>query len=191
MRIGLLRHGHTDWNRAGRLQGRTDRPLEEVEPARLARLALPEPWKDAAILSSPMIRAVETARIVSGKQPATDPRLTEMSFGDWEGKISLELQADPNSGFRDVEHWGWDYRPPNGESPREVFSRVSEAIAALKGDTLIVCHIAVMRAVLATAHGWNFEGEPPFKVKRYRIYGVMLDGSKMTADADPIRLVSR
>jgi len=191
MRIGLIRHGRTDWNRAGLLQGRTDRPLEDGEPERLSELALPPIWENAAVVASPLIRASETARILSGSTPPTDMRLTEMNFGDWEGRPGKELREDPHSGFRDLEYWGWNYRPPNGESPREVWARVSDAVNGMTKDTLIVCHMVVMRVILAEAHGWDFEGHPPFQIKRDRIYGVTVSDSGYSADPEPIRLVSR
>lgn len=191
MRIGLLRHGRTDWNRAGLLQGQTNRPLEEGEPERLATLALPPEWADAAVIASPLRRAAETARIVTGSMPPLDARLTEMSFGTWEGQRGKELRTDPHSGFRDLEYWSWDYRPPSGESPREVWARVSAALGDVRQDTLIVCHMVVMRVILAKAHGWNFEGHQPFLVKRDRIYGVTVSDGVFAADAEPIRLVER
>lgn len=191
MRIGLLRHGRTDWNRAGLLQGSTDRPLEDGEPERLAELALPPEWENATVIASPLIRAAETARIITGSTPPLDVRLTEMSFGTWEGRPGKELRADPHSGFRDLEYWGWDYRPPSGESPREVWERVSAALNDLTQDTLIVCHMVVMRVILAKAHGWDFEGHPPFLVKRDRIYGVTITDGIFTADPEPIRLAQR
>lgn len=191
MRIGLIRHGRTDWNRAGLLQGQTDRPLEDGEPERLAQLALPEPWDKAAIITSPLSRARETGRILTGQILPTDHRLTEMSFGDWEGKAGHDLRDDPQSGFRDVENWGWTYRPPNGETPQDVWERLRTALGDLEADTLIVCHMIVMRVVLAKAHGWDFDGEPPFKIKRDRVYGVTIEGDDLIADADPIRLIPR
>lgn len=191
MRIGLIRHGRTDWNRAGLLQGRTNRPLEPGEPERLSDLTLPEAWISADVVSSPLSRARDTARIISGTEPKTDVRLTEMSFGDWEGNSGHDLRADPNSGFRDVEYWGWNYRPPNGETPYEVWTRVSNALDELSNDTLIVCHMIVMRVVLAKAHGWDFEGAPPFQIKRDRIYGVTIENDVFTADPEPVRLVKR
>jgi len=191
MRIGLLRHGRTDWNNAGLLQGRTDRPLDDAEAERLCDFALPPPWDAAKIIASSMIRAVSTANILTGKHPQTDPRLVEINLGYWEGKTGRDLRADPNSGFRDVEYWGWDYRPPNGESPREVWDRVSEALDDLSEDTLIVCHMVVMRVVLAKAYDWGFEGQQPFQIKRDRIYGVSVEDGKLIADPEPVRLVSR
>jgi len=191
MRIGLIRHGRTDWNRAGLLQGQTDRPLEPGEPDRLKNLTLPSNWKEANVLASPLARARETAMIISGREPETDTNLTEMNFGSWEGKSGHDLRADPNSGFRDVEHWGWDYRPPQGESPREVWVRVSDALNALRTDTLIVSHMIVMRVILAKAHGWDFEGAPPFQIKRDRIYGVTVSNGALEADDAPVRLVAK
>ena len=191
MRVGLLRHGRTDWNSLGVLQGRTDRPLEDDEPERLGTLAVPPPWDEADLLASPLIRARDTARLVTGRDAAVDPRLIEMNFGAWEGLSSKDLAADPSSGFRDVEDWGWDYRPPDGESPREVWARVSAALEALERDTLIVCHLVVMRVTLAVAHGWDFDGPMPFRVKRDRIYGLTMEDGRLTADAEPVRLVQR
>lgn len=191
MRVGLLRHGRTDWNRIGVLQGRTDRPLEDEEADRLGTLTVPSPWDNADVLASPLIRARDTARLVTGREAAVDPRLIEMKFGAWEGLSSADLHADPASGFRDVEDWGWDYRPPGGESPREVWARVSAVLDSLESDTLIVCHLVVMRVVLAIAHGWNFEGPMPFRVKRDRIYGLTITDRRPAPDAEPARLIPR
>ena len=149
------------------------------------------PWDKAAMITSPLVRASETGSILSGQTAPTDPRLTEMSFGDWEGQAGRDLRDDPKSGFRDIENWGWDYRPPNGETPKEVWDRVSAALADLQEDTLIVCHMIVMRVTLAKAYGWDFDGHPPFQIKRDRIYGITIEGDKVKADPEPIRLVKR
>ena len=69
-RLALLRHGHTTWNREGRIQGRTDVPLDGAARAQLQQLHLPAPWDRAPIWSSPLSRASETAKIVSGRLPA-------------------------------------------------------------------------------------------------------------------------
>jgi len=122
MRVALLRHGRTGWNAAGRLQGRTDIPLSDDERDRLATLALPPGWRDADILSSPLSRARETAEILVQAPVATDPALIELNLGAWEGKRGVDLLADPASGYRHVEAWGWDGRPPGGETPRELLT---------------------------------------------------------------------
>lgn len=191
IRLALLRHGHTAWNRAGQIQGRSDIPLDDAARAELAAQRLPAPWDGADLWSSPLERAAETARLVSDRQPQCAPALTEMFWGDWEGKRGLDLQADPRSGFRDIEHWGWDYRPPNGESPAEVWARIEPWVFSLSQDSVAVCHIGIMRMILAKAYGWNFDGPAPFKIKRNRMFIVEIDGRKLTPLADPVRLAKR
>lgn len=192
MKIGLLRHGRTAWNDAGRLQGRTDIPITDAERSRLSGLALPDEWKTADLLASPLHRAAETARIVSGTEPATDTRLLEMNLGEWEGCRSADLLDDPSSGFRHVEDWGWAYHPPDGETLTEMRDRVQAVLDGLSRDTVIVSHIIVMRIVLAIAHDWHFDSPAPFTIKRNRIYGVerQQDGTLIPM-GEPIRLVAR
>ncbi len=123
--LAFLRHGVTGWNREGRIQGRTDIPLDPEGRDRLARLTLPPDWRDATLHASPLSRAIETASLLGNGRPVhTDPRLIEMDWGAWEGRRGHDLRADPASGYRDLEHWGWDFRPPNGESPADVRDRL-------------------------------------------------------------------
>ena len=190
-RLALLRHGHTEWNRAGQIQGRSDIPLDADARTVLSEFAPPTPWDQATLWSSPLMRAVETAELVFDRAPATDPALTEMDWGDWEGLKGVDLKADPASGFRDIEHWGWDYRPPAGESPRDVADRLNVWIGTLSGDNVAVCHIGIMRVLLAQATGWDFDGPAPFAVKRNRLFVLHLgaDGA-LTFDGIE-RLVQR
>lgn len=190
-RLALLRHGHTSWNREGRLQGCTDIPLDDEARAALARLRLPEPWDGAALVSSPLERAVETATLVGGRAPRIAPALTEMYWGDWEGLKGADLAADPQSGFRHIEDWGWDYRPPGGESPGELRDRLRPWLLALAEDTVAVTHIGVMRIILALAHGWDFAGPPPFRIGRNRLFVVTLEGDSLIPDPSPARLTPR
>lgn len=189
IRLALLRHGHTAWNRAGQIQGRSDIPLDEAARVELSEFTLPAPWDQADLWSSPLSRAVETAEIVAGRAPKTAPALTEMFWGDWEGKKGLDLKSDPRSGFRDIEQWGWHYRPPNGETPAEVWSRLAPWVDTLQRDTVAVCHIGIMRMILARAHGWNFDGPAPFRIKRNRLFVVEIDGTTLTPWAAPVRLI--
>lgn len=170
MRLALLRHGHTAWNRAGRIQGRTDIPLDLNARAELAKLTLPDGWKNARIVSSPLSRAVSTARLISDRTAEVVPELIEMGWGVWEGQCGKDLQADPNCPYRDIETWGMDFRPPNGESVGELIRRVGNWAGSLTEDTVAICHIGVMRALLARPLGWDFTGPPPVLVKRNRLY---------------------
>ena len=88
-RLYLVRHGQTDWNLAGKLQGQTDIPLNETgrQQAKQAKKLLGNLSFDA-VYSSPLSRAVETAQLISGHstlQIITDERIKEIAFGQWEG----------------------------------------------------------------------------------------------------------
>ncbi|MCX7304469.1 MAG: histidine phosphatase family protein [Hyphomicrobiales bacterium] len=186
-----MRHGHTAWNRAGRIQGCTDEPLDEQARRHLASLQVPESLGDAAVMSSPLARAVETARIVFRREPAIASALMEMDWGRWEGQCGIDLLAHANSGYRHIEEWGWDYRPPGGETPRGVLARLQPWLDGLSGPVVAVTHIGVMRVLLARATGWNFEGPPPFKVKRDRLYRIDVHDDGLLAHDDlPVRLTS-
>ncbi|TNJ47733.1 histidine phosphatase family protein [Phaeobacter sp. B1627] len=189
IRLALLRHGHTAWNRDGRIQGRSDIALDPDARRDLAALSLPAPWQAAALWSSPLLRATETAQLVAGRAPRTDAALIEMNWGAWEGLRGVDLRADATSGFRDIESWGWDFRPPGGESPAEVWHRLQPWVQSLDHDSVAVCHIGVMRMILARAHGWDFAGPAPFQIKRNRLFVVEIANGQLSPWRDPVRLV--
>ncbi|WP_109465023.1 histidine phosphatase family protein [Albibacillus kandeliae] len=191
IRLALLRHGVTPWNRAHRIQGRSDIPLDAEGAEALAGLRLPEPWNRAELWSSPLLRACQSAELLTGQTPRTDEALIEMNWGAWEGLHGADLLADPESGFRDIENWGWDYRPPGGESPRDLWIRLEPWLVGLTGDAVAVCHIGVMRILLARAHDWEFDGPAPFRVKRNRLFVLTFDGNRLRPEGDPVRLVTR
>lgn len=188
IRLALLRHGHTAWNRAGRIQGRSDIPLDDAARAELAALRLPAPWDTAALWSSPLQRAVETAQLVAGRPPRVDPALMEMNWGDWEGRLARDLRADPTCDHRDIEQWGWNYTPPDGESPVALRDRLLAWCSALCEDSVAVCHIGVMRVLLAHATGWNFDSPAPFTIKRGRLYVIEMHRDHWDLMREPIRL---
>lgn len=178
--IGITRHFETDWNALGQLQGRTDRPLTEGARARAAALEVPETWANARLIATPLSRAAETARLLTGREPEIEPDLIELSWGEWEGRRGVDLLEDPSSGYEHVENWGWDKRPPGGESPADAWARIGPALAGIATENrpaLLVLHRGVMRVILAKAHGWNFDSAEPFRIKRERIYTVTLDES--------------
>lgn len=192
--IALLRHFPTAWNAEARLQGRTDRPLTAEAEATLAALSLPPPWDGRPILSSPLARARQTARLLAGGRPvATDCRLVEICWGAWEGRLSAELLAEPDSGFVPTHLLGWSQRPEGGESAADAFARVApllEELARAGRPTLLVTHKGMMRAILRMAAGGP-EAEPP-EIKRARLYPLTLaPGGRPTAPGPPVRLLPR
>ncbi|WP_339170512.1 histidine phosphatase family protein [Paenibacillus sp. FSL R5-0341] len=100
MRIGLIRHGLTDWNAAGRIQGQTDIPLNgegREQAGRLGRRLLTEEYQWDYIITSGLSRAQETGEIISNllNVPLLEPdaRLKERAFGQIEGLTSDERVA--------------------------------------------------------------------------------------------------
>ena len=159
----VLRHGPTDWSAERRLQGRTDVPLSPEGRQRVLRWRLPPDVPDHDWISSPLARAVDTARLLGGL-PAVEPRLIEMSFGAWEGHRLAELRAAAPDDVAERERQGLDFRAPDGESYREVQTRLSDWLverAALGRPILAICHKAVIRALYALAVGWDMTGPPP------------------------------
>ncbi|MEM6940079.1 MAG: histidine phosphatase family protein [Pseudomonadota bacterium] len=190
-RLALLRHGPTEWNRAGRIQGRTDIPLDPQAARDLSALCLPPGWATARLWSSPLHRAAETAKLVARRDPEVSDALIEMDWGGWEGKKGADLRADPESGFRDIEAWGWKYQPPGGESPGALRDRLVPWRDGLEGDNIAVCHIGVMRVLMALATGWDFSGPAPFRVKRNRLFVLERAADQWRLAPEPVRLPAR
>lgn len=191
IRLALLRHGPTAWNREGRIQGRSDIPLDDAAREDLATLRLPQPWESAALWSSPLLRAADTARLLTGREPQVSAALIEMNWGEWEGQHGKALIAKPGTRYRHIEDWGWNYRPPGGETPSEIAARLAPWLGSLSCDAVAVCHIGIMRVLLAIAHGWDFDSHCPFAIKRNRLYLLTIDGDKFIAEPEPLRLVAR
>jgi broad specificity phosphatase PhoE len=130
-RLTIIRHGLTAWNAAGRFQGHADVPLApegRAQSAALAGYAATFPSADA-VISSPSVRAVETARIVyPGREPLTDGRLRELDFGAFEGRTRDELEHDPR--------WAdWFADPYLRPAPAgEAYVQVRERVVAFLAD---------------------------------------------------------
>jgi 2,3-bisphosphoglycerate-dependent phosphoglycerate mutase len=160
--LALLRHGETAWSAAGRIQGRTDVPLLPG-----FSFDLPETCFNMKIVTSPLQRCVQTAALLGAPDAAREPRLIEMHWGDWEGESFTALRDRLGAAMRENEARGLDFRPANGESPREVRARVRSwlrEIAAAGQPTLAVTHRGVIRAILSDAFGWDMLGKPPAKL---------------------------
>jgi len=163
--VALLRHADTAWSAAGRIQGRSDLPLAEAGRLALRSFKLPAECRSMRIVTSPLARCVETALLLGARDAPREPRLAEMSWGSWEGRKLAELRAELGRAMAENEARGWDFRPEGGESPREVLSRVRSWLAEQREPTLAVTHRGVIRAVFASACGWDMLGKPPVKLE--------------------------
>jgi probable phosphoglycerate mutase len=163
----FIRHGETDFNVAQRLQGRSETKLNARGRSQSSELAgvlrdLLERDRhqppDDAYVSSPLLRARETMELLrSGlgldpKAYAIDARLAEISYGEWEGFTLKEIQARDPGVLQRRERDKWDFRPPGGESYREVAERVAAWYATVSRDTVLAAHGGVARALMANFH---------------------------------------
>ena len=171
MKLILVRHGETDWNRQRRVQGITDIPLNQrgVEQAeRLARALRNEHIEN--ILSSPLKRALQTAEIVNrchGKTIRPVSALGELDQGDFEGRTISEIM-ETNADF--LRQWAADPASvimPGGESLSALQRR---ALLAIEGvliegkNTLIVSHNFTIMTILCTFRYNNLN-----KVREFRV----------------------
>jgi len=163
--IYFIRHGETDWNVEGRLQGQKDIPLNDLgrvqaEEAGRRLKELVDHVEDLDYVASPMTRTRETMELLRtaiGLHPTgyrLDGRLVELTFGSWEGMTWKEVRkAEPQlAAARERDKWG--YAPPGGgESYAMLADRVRPILNDLTRDTVIVAHGGVARAFLAVACG--------------------------------------
>lgn len=192
MRVCLIRHGATEWNAAGRIQGGRDIPLSDAGRAQVGSWRLPDGFASARCLSSPLRRATETAAILGFVSPKRDARLVEMNWGEFEGRTLPELRATLGPAMRELEDAGLDFRPPDGESPREVAGRLREVlrtIAADGTDTVIIAHKGILRASLVLALDWKMLGRPPVRYEPERALIHRLDASGSPEFEAAVRLV--
>jgi broad specificity phosphatase PhoE len=144
--VVLVRHGETEWTRSGQHTGRTDIPLTEegLRQARLVGETLRE-RKFALVLTSPLRRAAETARL-AGFEAATRDDLREWDYGAYEGRKTIDIRKERPG-------WTlWRDGVPAGESADEVGRRADRVIAearSVDGDVALFAHGHLLRVLAA------------------------------------------
>jgi broad specificity phosphatase PhoE len=161
----FIRHGETDWNREGRLQGHTETSLN----ARGERQAVMAAQNLKALLGgadpagftfhcSPMRRArqtMERARAALGLPPEdylADDRLREIAFGAWEGRTWPEIRTRDPIGATTRDKDLWAFAPPGGESYADVARRVESWLAGIERPAIVVSHGGIGRTLMVL-HG--------------------------------------
>jgi len=144
--VVLVRHGETEWSRELRHTGRTDVPLTDEGERQARSLAKALHGRGfALVLSSPLRRAVETARL-AGFEPELRDDLMEWDYGDYEGRRTEEIREE-------VPDWTiWRSGAPSGETPEEVGARAGRVIAEIRavyGDVLVFAHGHLLRVLAA------------------------------------------
>jgi probable phosphoglycerate mutase len=165
--LALIRHGPTEWNADGRMQGRADIPLSDAGRDAVRAWQVHPSFLAARWITSPLERARETAALLGANAAAVDPRLVELDWGAWEGQRIEDLRDVLGPRMRAMEDRGLDFRPEDGESPRDVQARLRPWLAALAADagpTVAVTHKGVIRAMFAQAYDWDMLGRPPVRL---------------------------
>lgn len=157
MKIFLIRHGETPWNKAQRCQGLTDIELNDTgleQAYSLARTLKDEEIK--AVYSSPLKRALETARIIAdvhGLEVEIEPNLRELNQGELEGLTYLQLLNDHREFLQEWIENPDAIRMPQGESLTELQERAWDVISRLglrhrQDNVVVVSHNFTIRVIL-------------------------------------------
>jgi broad specificity phosphatase PhoE len=159
-----VRHGETDFNSQGRLQGRRDTVLNTHGRQQAAECGVllgdlfvrdHRRAQDFKYVSSPLKRARETMEIVramlglEAHNYEVDARLIEIAYGEWEGLTLHEIETRNASVLSARERDKWDFAPPGGESYRELADRIGNWYRPLTADTVVAAHGGGVRALMA------------------------------------------
>lgn len=190
VRLIHIRHGETDWNVEGRLQGQLDIPLNahgrEQAAGNGRRLAAHLAAEGIApdtldYVSSPLSRSGETMGLVraalalDGKW-RTDDRLKEVAFGDWSGSTYAELSAaGERARVRERKRDKWSFRPPDGETYADLAERIGGWLAEVRRDTVAVTHGGVHRVLFGHLCGTPWHEVPSLPAPQDKVF-VFCDG---------------
>lgn len=180
MKIAFLRHGPTEWNVAGRIQGHTDIPLSEAGFMKMRGLRLP--FVVSRVYCSPLLRARQTAEALTLANPTHDARLMEQHWGQWEGLTREQIfaQHGEDAFVKAGSQQGAAFRPLSGESTAELHERVGaflKDIAKGEGDAAAVAHLGVLRAAYTLATGWAMDAPMPADLDVSKILVLSLDAA--------------
>lgn len=166
LRLLLIRHGETNWNREGRFQGTMDIPLNENGQAQAGKAR--EFLKDVEIhfgVTSPMSRPKETAEIILQAHPQvtldTHPQLEEIGHGLWEGKLESEIEANFPGMLKQWQAQPETVQMPEGENLQQVWDRANQAwdeiVAQYSAKSnqvgVVVAHDAINKVILCRLMG--------------------------------------
>lgn len=178
--IYFIRHGQTDWNAEGRLQGQRDIDLnahgeaQAAEAAERLRQLAGDDLATADFVASPLTRTRRTMEILRarlGLPPTdfrTDPRLKEIHFGAWEGRTWAEIRRRDPGGAQGRDRDRWGYRPAGAgaESYAMLTARVAPVFADPAPATVVVAHGGVARAMLVALGQLDVRAAPRIAIRQ-------------------------
>jgi len=191
--IYYIRHGETDWNIEGRLQGHQDIPLNARGRAQAAHcgdilrdLFAAKSIDPAGIdyVASPLGRARQTMELARREiaLPADgyriDPRLIEISFGTWEGFTIAQLRHRDPQRIAQREHDKWHFVAPGGESYKTVAERMRAWYDGLSRDVVVSAHGGTARGLMASLGIAKPAAAPLIDIAQGVVY--VFEGEKLT-----------
>jgi broad specificity phosphatase PhoE len=191
--IYYIRHGETDWNVAGRLQGRRDVPLnargraQAVHCGEILRGLFAQAGRDPATLayvSSPLGRARQTMELarppvgLDADGYRVEPQLAELAFGEWEGFTIAQLHERDPQRIAAREHDKWHFVPPGGESYEMVSARMRDWYEDLRQDTVVTSHGGTARGLIAHLGIAKPAAAPLLDIAQGVVY--VFEGEKLT-----------
>jgi probable phosphoglycerate mutase len=194
VRIAFLRHGPTDWNEEGRIQGRIDMPLSAAGRIKMAGLLPPQGFETARAFTSPLGRARETAALLGYPDAVPDARLAEHHWGDWEGMTREEILARDGADAFVRAGSAIDFTPKGGESTRDLLARVADFLRDVARDdslAIAIAHRGVLRSAYTLGTGWDMATPMPAKLDLAMalVLDVGADGTAQIAELNaPLRV---
>jgi broad specificity phosphatase PhoE len=164
--IYFIRHGETDWNKQGLIQGSIDTDLNDhgraqAQAVAQALLQKREELFGFQFVVSPQRRAQQTMGFISSalgivsSAVLTEPRVRELGFGIWENRPFWELKDSPIFPADAERRYKW--RPEGGESYQDGVARVDDWLSGIQLPTLVVAHGAVGRCIMGRVVGLSPE----------------------------------
>jgi len=159
-----VRHGETEFNLQGRLQGRRDTVLNAHGRQQAAECGVvlrdlfardQRQAQDFKYISSPLKRARQTMEILRGVLGLAPldyeiaPRLIEIAYGEWEGLTLPEIEARNTGVLTQRERDKWEFAPPGGESYQQLTARIDDWYRSLTSDVVVTAHGGGVRALMA------------------------------------------
>ena len=178
-RFGLIRHSLTEWNKKKRIQGHQNSPLSKTGRTMAAA------WGDELqgfhwnrILTSDLGRVQETAELINQKLRLplhVDQLLREQDWGEWSGLSFPELFRRFTPELEKQQAAGWNFRPPGGESRKEVLARAQQALqnAAARWpeeNILIITHEGIIKSLLYHLLDHSFLPNEAKIIKGYQLH---------------------
>ena len=183
----IVRHGTTDWNQSGRIQGHLDPPLNAAGRAQ-ARLISERlaPLGATALYSSDLQRTYETAQIISqttGVQIIQKTGLREMHFGRWQGWTFQQIREQDPAGYAARRANPYDVPPPGGETWRCFYDRAVRAVEEILETTeaarlIVVTHSGICTVLGLRASGLDYTGKRTFGNDNCSLHTIAIAGGQ-------------